>query len=361
MKQKGQITLFIIIGLILLLAIGLLFFFSASVKEAPSLSEETTATAVQSYTQSCIDNVAKEAVLFISKNGGYYNLPVLSDTDLLLPYYFYNEQNIMVSKQDVELELASYMDNELFFCLKNYEAFEGVEITQGTVQTTVTIGDGNVLFNVFFPLTTTDEDATTTITDFSTSVEARLDTIYDIILKFMTIQEHDPSSICISCLTALGTERNVRIELYSVEDGVVEFSVIDEQVTINNENLVYTFLNKYPQYSCKNLPPKASEQFLIGCLEAEEKALNYTVAIETILDMNAVVGTEFTYTIQASGYNLSYSALTTLFTLEQTSGIISFIPTTDDIGQHKIWVHVTDPIGNEDYETFVLSIKEGEE
>lgn len=356
--KKGQITVFIVIGLVIILGTVLFLFYKAYIVRDRIAFIPDSVTPTQQYVQSCLDEVGKEAILFVAAHGGYYDLPDLADIELALPYYFYEEQNSMPSKQEIEEQLALYMDNELFFCLKNFVPLKGVSIEQGEIQTTATIKEDKVLFDVLFPLIIIQEDATTTLSYFSTTVSTKLNAIYDLISAFMTIQEQDTSSICISCLVKLETENNIRTEMYSIKEGVVQFSIIDEEILINDEPVTFTFLNAYPQYSCENLPPTASEEFISRCIEQKIAIYNYTVGLANIPDMDVEVGTMFTYDVNATGFNLTYGTLTNLFTINQKTGLIEFSPKEDDIGEHMIWVHIVDAFGNEDYETFTLRVTE---
>jgi len=76
-KKRGQLTIFIILGIVLLFAFGFLFFvrnifFEAKI-EAESqtkLQEVFQSEAFKTYSSSCLDEVSKEAILLIGKQGG---------------------------------------------------------------------------------------------------------------------------------------------------------------------------------------------------------------------------------------------------------------------------------------------------
>src|SRR3989338_10815892 len=124
MLKRGQVTVFIIVGILIVLVTAGIFFFSKSlVEEQIAVEEEKTQEAsvlslpIQNYIENCVENTAEEAIVFVSKQGGYYQLPELSDTSLLLPYYFYEDQNQLISKEELERQISLYINNELFFCI----------------------------------------------------------------------------------------------------------------------------------------------------------------------------------------------------------------------------------------------------
>ncbi len=97
MKKRGQLTIFIILGIVLLIAFGFLFFvrnlfFQAKVEaEAQTKLEEVfQSESFKTYTSSCLDEVSKDAILLIGKQGGnFYPSKYLPMQD--------NDKNISVS------------------------------------------------------------------------------------------------------------------------------------------------------------------------------------------------------------------------------------------------------------------------
>ena len=78
MKKRGQITIFLILGLILIIVAGFIFYFNKSsarsqsaVSVAQSLDSSDT-EIVKTYAESCIKNAAEDALFNrIGVQGGY--------------------------------------------------------------------------------------------------------------------------------------------------------------------------------------------------------------------------------------------------------------------------------------------------
>ena len=129
MQKRGQVTVFIIVGIVVLATVlGILILNSSiSKKTAGNQLEQIRdplTTPVYTYIQFCIYQTGKDAAIYVGEHGGYYELPVIADLKFYLPYYFYEEQNKMPSKVIVEQELSKYIVHELPFCLKNFELFQ---------------------------------------------------------------------------------------------------------------------------------------------------------------------------------------------------------------------------------------------
>jgi len=244
MENKGQVTIFIIIGILALAAIAIFFGFRSEL-----ITEEIEKTEVapllsgslQSYVESCIQEKGKEAIQFVSAHGGYYLLPEISH-HLALPYYLYQNQSYVISQRELERQLSLYLDNELFFCIRNFAPFQktGLKIEQGEIVTTATLNSNRVFFDVTFPITVEQDALAKTLMHFSGSIDSRIGTIHDVVTEFMQLQEKNSGSYCVSCLVNLLIEQELRVETTFVEDGIMLFTIIDD-----DEILEYSFLNQY--------------------------------------------------------------------------------------------------------------------
>ena len=89
--------------------------------------------------------------------------------------------------------------------------------------------------------------------------------------------------------------------------------------------------------------------------------INHPPTITTIPDQSATAGTAFSLTVTASaedaGQTLTYSDDTSLFNIDQ-NGLISFTPTSGQVGSHTIVITVSDGLcsNSEITDTFILTV-----
>jgi len=154
MKKRGQVTLFVIIGTFLIIAIFILLFLTQSkLKEAGSTVDEITIgqTGERAYVlaQACVEHLSEEAVSTAARYGGYalnvnlnYYCSVLGNlnpSDYLVgataqspssqtlrfsegPVYFnYPSLNLLPTKDKVKTCLKDYLEDKLPDCLKFYD------------------------------------------------------------------------------------------------------------------------------------------------------------------------------------------------------------------------------------------------
>ncbi|PIN76697.1 hypothetical protein COV17_01385 [Candidatus Woesearchaeota archaeon CG10_big_fil_rev_8_21_14_0_10_36_11] len=129
MHKRGQVTIFIIVGVLLLAAVATFIFLQDTAGEIVEEQETVTLSGIQlgdniqNYVESCITKTGEDALIYIGNHGGYYNVPPPFDPTFTLPYYFYKERDFGPSEETVTQELGKYMDDMLFFCLQNFNTF----------------------------------------------------------------------------------------------------------------------------------------------------------------------------------------------------------------------------------------------
>ncbi|MBU0930084.1 MAG: hypothetical protein KJ623_03345 [Nanoarchaeota archaeon] len=196
MKKRGQVTTFMIVGLVLLIIVLLLFAVKRTgigVKTSDYLQSNLDDIKVQ--INKCVDQEAVQALNLIGKQGGYLNP---SNYRLYKGYEVSylcfnipnadNCMNSIVSTKDIEEQLNNYLKANVPSCaningLANSLFFPGMEVGELNIKTT--IQKDSVLFDIDYPITLKKGDATAKLTPYKEAVSAPLglllDTTYDII------------------------------------------------------------------------------------------------------------------------------------------------------------------------------------
>ena len=164
-KKRGQVTLFIILGLIILVGIVLLIYFKASAfKKWPLklITEDAPneLKPLQTFVTECLEQVSREAIVKIGLGGGYLeptnseytpyyfqvnqNNPTESDILVInqnnkVPYWYYMNTpnscyNCMVTEkniptfEDMQRQISVYVEKNIDSCLNDFKAFEDMKI-----------------------------------------------------------------------------------------------------------------------------------------------------------------------------------------------------------------------------------------
>ncbi|MFH1455424.1 MAG: hypothetical protein ABIF40_00560 [archaeon] len=254
MEKRGQATLLIILGLVLLILIVLVVFLRSDIlsfAEEVGIIESQAAGEMQDeveiYVSLCLDQTAENALAFVSNYGGYYDLPSTADPTFLMPFYFYEGDSQIITKEELETEISKYLDNELYFCLQNFIDLEnqGYGITTGVSETSVLITEDDIVFDVYFPILIIKDSVEISVTEFSFSMPSNLNTIYNVAEQLIQTQEEDSSMMCLSCMLDLAVQNDLRIEISYIDDRTYMITLIDDSTLIDGESFTYSFLTQY--------------------------------------------------------------------------------------------------------------------
>ena len=125
-NKKGQITIFIIVGIVLISAIALFFVFN---KQVGIGTTEKTEENPELFLESCIEDKVKEAIEFISLRGGYVNnelninFKFEDEIAYNISYLCYNQNNYLpcISQKptfmnDLREEIKKYISSDVENC-----------------------------------------------------------------------------------------------------------------------------------------------------------------------------------------------------------------------------------------------------
>ncbi len=253
MSKRGQVTVFLIIGLIILLVSGVIIFIlkesNLTVQDSFGIESTFLGDQVQNYVDQCLYLTAKDSLLFIGKHGGYYNLPSVYDPDFYLPYYFYEAQDFSPDKTKIEEELGLYIQEQIPFCLQNFESFtsKGTEVKKiGGLKGEANIKEETVQFQLTLPLEVYQGSYVKELRFFSTEIPSKLYPILDFKEKLMEEQVKEPNSLCLSCLWNWSLEKDLQIGMYELSNYTLLFEIKANSSLLDPEEYYFNFLNRYP-------------------------------------------------------------------------------------------------------------------
>ena len=220
MGSKGQITVFIILGIILLAIFSLFLYFTSSMTKETVTSASRDVVedipsefiAIQSYTENCIETTAKEALIILGQQGGYlypttvgeYSLTDPTNSDgvnldpSMVPYWHYNAlengqsavavASLQPSLDDeddyysIAAQLGRYIDEQIEDCLVSYSSFidQQYTIDYGVRETKVRIFDGELDFTMTQPMVVSRGESTAEMTTFYTDIDLDLKHYYEV-------------------------------------------------------------------------------------------------------------------------------------------------------------------------------------
>jgi hypothetical protein len=193
-SKRAQVTLFVLIGIVIVLAILLYFglkgtFFGVSLPK-------NMKPVYDSYTD-CIEDITREGVFILGQQGGYIDVPDFVPGSSYRPfssqldffgqpvvYWMYVSGNNIVkeqipTKENMQTELEDYVRERLDTCkFKEYEQQGyGIFVEDGAVE--VQIKDSEVILNAKNPMTIYYENDTARINEHTIKLDIRLGKLYE--------------------------------------------------------------------------------------------------------------------------------------------------------------------------------------
>jgi len=249
MNKKGQVTIFIIVGIVLLIAFSLIFFLKVKITSSVEDTFRTNTESIEYYIKNCIKISAEESIMYTASQGGYANTkePLYNFYWREIPYYMYENENTMPSKQTIEEEISRYIDYRLPLCLSNLTNFEeqGYDIEIGEPESKTIIALNDVFTEVNYPIEIKKGDFIKRLGRFNTKIPVRLGKIYDVIYNLTEEQVADPNYICLSCMTEKCIENDFEIKTTVQERGTIVYILIDENSKINDLPYMIVYAYKY--------------------------------------------------------------------------------------------------------------------
>lgn len=243
MYKRGQLTVFIIVGIIVLAVALSLFFISG---EKKTINPKVISTsAITSMVENCIKSTAQEGIFENSRQGGYFILPEYSTQDLFenVPYFI----NISKFPEDKVLakELGSYIDTLLDFCL-DFSTFEkqGYNISIGTPVSEVALNQKEFQMDTKLALKIRLGTQTKELTNFRVSVPAK-QFYQDVVLARKIVGSMDQEDVCLTCFANLADQNGVYVGILPIHNQTYVFDLKDNDYLIDKEVFHFKFGVKY--------------------------------------------------------------------------------------------------------------------
>jgi hypothetical protein len=229
-SRKGQVTIFIIVGIIILIVAVLLFFFRSEIFGAQidlALEQDNAqgdALVVQEFVSACLRDLSIEALTLLGQQGGYINLsrtdvhnkafsvmdnPTDGDAiqfnGLEIPYWWYEDSDHnciqcsittknLPTMEMMEDQVSIYISERLFDCVGDFSSVEaqGFTVTEDSGLAVETeVGDDQVYVQLVYPLSIEKEGVTSQLENWYVEIPVPLQDMYEAAKEVMYMQIAD--------------------------------------------------------------------------------------------------------------------------------------------------------------------------
>ncbi len=361
--RKSQITYFIILGIIIILAASFIFYISTiSNSKTKNLIAKSSLNSplaeIRNYIEACFADSIKDSAQLAALSGGYFSKPKAGINLLYYDIPFYSIEGVRdyPEKEKLNQEFSKYIETALPFCLNDLGIFKerGISINARNPKAKSFISDNYIAVEIDYPISVITPDGKTfDLSEFSHNYKTKFGLLYSSAVKIVDEQIKNTNNVCLNCLSKTAQSNNLTFEIYRTGDSLI-YQLKDNLSAM--EPLVFLFANKYSHFSCTELPLDNLE-FVQRCADLAVESVNYTFSLKDIPNLTAEVGKPFHYVLEGSGYKVAYESFTDLFSINKTTGVIQFVPKSKNIGIHNIWIKAEDGLHNLFYKEFRLEIK----
>ncbi len=243
MGKKGQVTIFIILGILIVVSGIIYFSFRETITE--KMRGFSGATAVKEYIDTCFWDSTNGIVYSVGRGGGYVFGPEFSN-ETGYNYHYIGNQNYFPNLEKIEEEISLYTTITLLSCVNNFESFSEFEINRGKVEITTEIKEKYVEVNLNYPISIRKGNNVVHYEDFEkVIVPVRLGEMHSVVKNLIEENYYGETGVCINCITDLAYEHDFVFEqIYSNGKNLFVLSDFENEET--EKPYQFIFLNGGP-------------------------------------------------------------------------------------------------------------------
>lgn len=256
LSSKGQISIFIIVGVISVLVVSYLIGSGTVFKEGPSSQQiqdsEVLFLEGKNYVDSCVGQILKNGLIVIGVQGGYFNPEIYNIySQFRVPYYFDGEKSYVPDEDKVKVELSDLISSNFYLCIMGLMSEQDVIAIniseEDYVETEIRFSDYEVYVEVEFPIIYTFNGITKTYSSYSADSYFVLNEKLDLSQKIIAEHEKDPYFIPLSFMNELAYENDFKYEVVELGNNDVLYTLLFDKAG-GKEQYPYSFVIKYKEF-----------------------------------------------------------------------------------------------------------------
>ena len=256
--KKGQITVFVIIGVVIVILIGA-FLYNVNKRnkvqferEIGDVSLELYAEQIQEYVEQCLYDELRNLLFHrLSLQGGYIdpeseNIKWSRSGFIKIPYWFHNGEDISPELDYIEKQVSQHVQTNIDNCT-DFSAMESLRKVSITVfdeiNVNTTINNHSVLVQINYPVSLEIEDNKNTIESFNVNIKTPLGRNFNIAKQLL--QQAIDSNVNIGEFNVAGVGNTTRTTSQINIVPVNKMIVLFDYSTFSDPKYDRTFVFQY--------------------------------------------------------------------------------------------------------------------
>ena len=317
MYKRGQITAFIIVGILLLgVAASTYYLFSSPAVES-SVNPIPSIASPKEFIDACLRQSSEEGLRDVLAQGGYYKpttFPVISfvngDTVFDVPYYFQNGEEHVPSLSVVESELENAVRDKFAVCVNDFALYRehGFTLQSSEPIIDATFTDAVTTVSLTFPILFTIEGNSQEYDHFSVVLPFDFKSKYADIEQYIALQRTQQDQFLVSSLSDVAA-------LQDADFTFLQSGNAGEEVLVNfgygdgDEVLNYRFGLHY--------------DWVLGSAPGTVELVESPLSISRLVPWNITKAGVWRYYPQVRGEGVAYSIDTDVVSINPVTGEIT--------------------------------------
>lgn len=342
-EKRGQVTLFIVFG-ILLLAVGIFLYFQTDLLDDDLRSQREEINqlpqdilVIRNQISSCIYDEGERGLVLLGQGGGeIVVLQTPSGIEIPIKNFVEYKEEKIPTIEDMQDSLVGYLQMLIPACASGLN-YTDKNITFENPYIDTIFSEKEVILDIKFPITISSKKGETKFSSFYFKYPVRMKHIHDISKKLVEESLKNNGMIDIYAFS----DMDVDIELNPYKNNYYVYEIYDPHSWSVDENYYFTFGLVLPT----------------GDMILDNEAPVLLVPN----GLNATINETFIYDVEAvdiNGEDITYfTDREDLFLIGEKSGLINFTPTLENKGIQIITIVATDERNLSTTKTVELDIK----
>ncbi len=207
--MRGQVTLFVIIGIILVAVVSLGLMLINGSKEGVGIpADSSTAGQIDGLIKSCATHLLPESIRYVAINS--FRPKEIQNLFMSYPYHYIHGVILLPDKQVVENDLADYVSEQIGFCVDDFRSIKSDEemvLGNPLFISKAFLGEDKVTIDIQPNITLITKTGEKKVPSTGLSFNSKLGVLYkssEYVVNYLA-----SDSFCVSCLQAYLDDRGL--------------------------------------------------------------------------------------------------------------------------------------------------------
>lgn len=243
MNKRGQITVFVVLGLVIAAIFLMMYFFQENMLNKQTFSNfarniglVNEKTAVRDFVQECAEQTGMDALMLIGMQGGYA-LPekYALFNGLKVAYGYYEGKNALARENEIKGEIGKYY---VYFMPECVDGLNGYELEKGNISVKVGLQEDRVDVTLDYPIYIKKKDSKTLVGDmYNINYNVGLRRMRDIANNLVQMKVENENAFDLYYLSSMSDSFNV--EIVKINEGDI---CIIQDLRAGYDMANYTFM-----------------------------------------------------------------------------------------------------------------------